>query len=345
MDTADITNKRIPEKVTLEFAKRLVEIVNDDPDDFNSYYLNTCHWEDLLQFFIKLKALYIVYARLKGKIDLLPWAVEGNPLRDAVYCSDNLDYETIGEGLMDLRWSTWNPDECSTEIDLSDAIQEMTSEKDIDIAILGLKVDTATEEEINMLIPQVEDLTDTIVELVSENATSEHLLELLSQNDLVDSIASKSTFFQRYFKGSIDPADWIEAAEFFAKFWREWAEYDISEYDVALCIRKLPWIHKMLTKQELLAKNEVAFRLIQNEIDNLVSYGYCYRGKQGIYCIEMVMDTEESYEHYPSLFTPFKLTVLEMLAKEIYEANDEQFLPDVTTNEAEERFRCLCKEN
>jgi len=38
MDTADITNKRIPEKVTLEFAKRLVEIVNDDPDDFNSYY-------------------------------------------------------------------------------------------------------------------------------------------------------------------------------------------------------------------------------------------------------------------------------------------------------------------
>ena len=52
MDTADITNKRIPEKVTLEFAKRLVEIVNDDPDDFNSYYLNTCHWEDLLQFFI-----------------------------------------------------------------------------------------------------------------------------------------------------------------------------------------------------------------------------------------------------------------------------------------------------
>lgn len=299
MDTADITNKRIPEKVTLEFAKRLVEIVNDDPDDFNSYYLNTCHWEDLLQFFIKLKALYIVYARLKGKIDLLPWAVEGNPLRDAVYCSDNLDYETIGEGLMDLRWSTWNPDECFTELDLSDAIQELASEKSINVALVGL----------------------------------------------VDSIASKSTFFQRYFKGSIDPKDWIEAAEFFAKFWREWAEYDISEYGAALCIRKLPWIHKVLTKQELLAKNEVAFHLIQNEIDNLVSYGYCYRGKQGIYCIEMVMDTEESYEHYPSLFTPFKLTVLEMLAKEIYEANDEQFLPDVTTNEAEERFRCLCKEN
>lgn len=290
MDTADITNKRIPEKVTLEFAKRLVEIVNDDPDDFNSYYLNTCHWEDLLQFFIKLKALYIVYARLKGKIDLLPWAVEGNPLRDAVYCSDNLDYETIGEGLMDLRWSTWNPDECFTELDLSDAIQELASEKSINVALVGL----------------------------------------------VDSIASKSTFFQRYFKGSIDPEDWIEAAEFFAKFWREWAEYDISEYGAALCIRKLPWIHKVLTKQELLAKNEVAFRLIQNEIDNLVSYGYCCRGKQGIYCIEMVMDTEESYEHYPSLFTPFKLTVLEMLAKEIYEANDEQFLPDVTT--AEERF-------
>lgn len=290
MDTADITNKRIPEKVTLEFAKRLVEIVNDDPDDFNSYYLNTCHWEDLLQFFIKLKALYIVYARLKGKIDLLPWAVEGNPLRDAVYCSDNLDYETIGEGLMDLRWSTWNPDECFTELDLSDAIQELASEKSINVALVGL----------------------------------------------VDSIASKSTFFQRYFKGSIDPKDWIEAAEFFAKFWREWAEYDISEYGAALCIRKLPWIHKVLTKQELLAKNEVAFRLIQNEIDNLVSYGYCCRGKQGIYCIEMVMDTEESYEHYPSLFTPFKLTVLEMLAKEIYEANDEQFLPDVTT--AEERF-------
>jgi len=185
--------------------------------------------------------------------------------------------------------------------------------------------------------------TDT-AEPVSENATSEHLLELLSQNDLVDSIASKSTFFQRYFKGSIDPKDWIEAAEFFAKFWREWAEYDISEYGAALCIRKLPWIHKVLTKQELLAKNEVAFHLIQNEIDNLVSYGYCYRGKQGIYCIEMVMDTEESYEHYPSLFTPFKLTVLEMLAKEIYEANDEQFL-HVITNEAEERFRCLCKEN
>lgn len=240
MDTADITNKRIPEKVTLEFAKRLVEIVNDDPDDFNSYYLNGCYWEDLLQFFIKLKALYIVYARLKGKIDLLPWAVEGNPLRDAVYCSDNLDYETIGEGLMDLRWSTWNPDECSTELDLSDAIQELASEKSINVALVGLKVDTATtEEEIHALISQVEDLTDT-AEPVSENATSEHLLELLSQNDLVDSIASKSTFFQRYFKGSIDPADWIEAAEFFAKFLREWAEYDISEYGAALCIRKLP---------------------------------------------------------------------------------------------------------
>lgn len=308
MDTADTTNKRIPEKVTLEFAKRLVEIVNDDPDDFNSYYLNTCHWEDLLQFFIKLKALYIVYARLKGKIDLLPWAVEGNPLRDAVYCSDNLDYETIGEGLMDLRWSTWNPDECFTELDLSDAIQELASEKSINVALVGLKVDTAT-------------------------TASEHLLELLSQNDLVDSIASKSTFFRRYFKGSIDPEDWIEAAEFFAKFWREWAEYDISEYGAALCIRKLPWIHKVLTKQELLAKNEVAFHLIQNEIDNLVSYGYCYRGKQGIYCIEMVMDTEESYEHYPSLFTPFKLTVLELLAKEICEANDRQVMPGVTGSE------------
>lgn len=336
MYTTDIAKERIPEKVTLEFVKRLVEIVNDDPDDFNSYYLNACHWEDLLQFFIKLKALYIVYARLKGKIDLLPWAVEGNPLRDAVYCSDNLDYETIGEGLMDLRWSTWNPDECSTELDLSDAIQELTSEKSINVALVGLKIDTATtEEEIHALISQVDDLTDT-AEPVLENATSEHLLELLSQNDLVDSIASKSTFFQRYFKCSIDPADWTEAAEFFAKFWREWAEYDISKYGAALCIRKLPWIHKVLTKQELLAKNEVAFRLIQNEIDNLVSYGYCCCGKQGIYCIEMVMDTEESYEHYPSLFTPFKLTVLEMLAKEIYEANDEQFLPDVTT--AEERF-------
>lgn len=62
MYTTDIAKERIPEKVTLEFAKRLVEIVNDDPDDFNSYYLNACHWEDLLQFFIKLKALYIIRA-------------------------------------------------------------------------------------------------------------------------------------------------------------------------------------------------------------------------------------------------------------------------------------------
>lgn len=38
MYTTDIAKERIPEKVTLEFAKRLVEIVNDDPDDFNSYY-------------------------------------------------------------------------------------------------------------------------------------------------------------------------------------------------------------------------------------------------------------------------------------------------------------------
>lgn len=48
MYTTDIAKERIPEKVTLEFAKRLVEIVNDDPDDFNSYYLNACYWEDLL---------------------------------------------------------------------------------------------------------------------------------------------------------------------------------------------------------------------------------------------------------------------------------------------------------
>lgn len=54
MYTTDIAKERIPEKVTLEFAKRLVEIVNDDPDDFNSYYLNACYWEDLLRFFIKL---------------------------------------------------------------------------------------------------------------------------------------------------------------------------------------------------------------------------------------------------------------------------------------------------
>lgn len=83
---------------------------------------------------------------------------------------------------------------------------------------------------------------------------------------------------------------------------------ECSEYEVR--IRKLPWIHTALQSHVDPA--------IQKILKEGVTGKYCYQGKDSVYCLEAVVDSE-TYDHYPKLFAPFKTTVLEMLAKEACE--------------------------
>lgn len=87
-----------------------------------------------------------------------------------------------------------------------------------------------------------------------------------------------------------------------------YASYECSAYEVR--IRKLPWIHTALQSHVDPA--------IQKILKECVTGKYCYQGKDSVYCLEAVVDSE-TYDHYPKLFAPFKMTVLEMLAKEACE--------------------------
>lgn len=82
---------------------------------------------------------------------------------------------------------------------------------------------------------------------------------------------------------------------------------DCAEYEIRL--RKLPWIHRALQCRHIDLS-------VQEILKEGITGQYFYRGKDCVYCLEAVVDTE-TYDHYPRLFAPFKTTVLEMLAKEV----------------------------
>lgn len=86
--------------------------------------------------------------------------------------------------------------------------------------------------------------------------------------------------------------------------------------DCHVCIRRLFWTRKALHLFENGKIDHDAGQILREEIDRLVAKGYCFCAEECVYCLEAVIDSVYSYEHYPSLFSPFRLTVLEMLAKE-----------------------------
>ena len=57
--------------------------------------------------------------------------------------------------------------------------------------------------------------------------------------------------------------------------------------------------------------------VIRDEIDWLVDRCFCYQGQHGIYCLECTLTVEDAYVHYPNLFTPLRLTILESVAEKL----------------------------
>ena len=106
-------------------------------------------------------------------------------------------------------------------------------------------------------------------------------------------------------------------AELFADFWKDWCDEAEFFDGFYLCIRKLPWIYKalQLVNEGIISKesNEV----IRDEIDWLVDRCFCYQGQHGIYCLECTLTVEDAYVHYPNLFTPLRLTILESVAEKL----------------------------
>lgn len=83
--------------------------------------------------------------------------------------------------------------------------------------------------------------------------------------------------------------------------------YDIEEYHIS--VWTFPWIHKALQKKEKFAA------ILKKELSE-ISSGFYYNGSD-FYCIEVVATAETMYLHYPTAFTPFKLSILEKMAKEV----------------------------
>lgn len=116
---------------------------------------------------------------------------------------------------------------------------------------------------------------------------------------------------------SINPADRKAVAELFADFWKDWCDEAEFFDGFYLCIRKLPWIYKalQLANEGIISKEST--EVIRDEIDWLVDRCFCYQGQHGIYCLECTLTVEDAYVHYPNLFTPLRLTILESVAEKL----------------------------
>lgn len=126
---------------------------------------------------------------------------------------------------------------------------------------------------------------------------------VLSQED------STSDLFRASLVHEVSSTDLEAVVKFVVDFFNTdlfYLDPDCAEYEIRL--RKLPWIHRALQCHIDLSVQEILKEGIAGQ--------YFYRGKDSVYCLEAVVDTE-TYDHYPRLFAPFKTTVLEMLAKEV----------------------------
>lgn len=89
-----------------------------------------------------------------------------------------------------------------------------------------------------------------------------------------------------------------------------------NDFELNYCITvvKFPWIHKALSK-ELERINPEVVDMLEEELLK-IDTSFWYWGYDSFYCIEMAITTTYSYEYAPSLCTPFKLAMLEEMAKE-----------------------------
>lgn len=90
-------------------------------------------------------------------------------------------------------------------------------------------------------------------------------------------------------------------------------EYRVKD-NYCIKVVKFPWIHKALSK-ELERINQEVVDMLEEELQK-IDTSFWYWGYDSFYCIEMAITTTYSYEYAPSLCTPFKLAMLEEMAKE-----------------------------
>lgn len=101
---------------------RLFEGIEEADIEFCN--LESMSWLDYMFHFLLLKILHIVYRRnVENAIESNLWGMEGTlqtVLQAFIDCSDDADYNTLIEGLEELRGAIWNPLE--NEIEVGDAL-------------------------------------------------------------------------------------------------------------------------------------------------------------------------------------------------------------------------------
>lgn len=90
---------------------RLFEGIEEADIEFCN--LESMSWLDYMLHFLLLKILHIVYLRnVENAIESNLWGMKGtlqNVLQAFIDCSDDADYDTLIEGLEELRGAIWNP--------------------------------------------------------------------------------------------------------------------------------------------------------------------------------------------------------------------------------------------
>lgn len=264
-------------------------ILNNMTVDNGDYMYDLHSWTTAgsLKLYASLKIMRIVYARLMGEENK---SIIGNIDGDAFVAalishSQGICYEdsdSVYDGFEEMRSISWNPDRESTEINLTDAVRKLSNDAE---------------------------LSDAIEELQSESACDADAYSMYAEDE-------KLSFFNDHLD-SINPADRKAVAELFADFWKDWCDEAEFFDGFYLCIRKLPWIYKalQLANEGIISKEST--EVIRDEIDWLVDRCFYYQGQHGIYCLECTLTVEDAYVHYPNLFTPLRLTILESVAEKL----------------------------
>ena len=241
---------------------RLFEGIEEADIEFCN--LESMSWLDYMFHFLLLKILHIVYLRnVENAIESNLWGMKGtlqNVLQAFIDCSDDADYNTLIEGLEELRGAIWNPIE--NEIEVGDAL---------------IDLDWTSDDKTNIIQETVGSCLNEISLLNDRKVISEQLATILNDFD-------------------------FESFE--------------NDFELNYCITvvKFPWIHKALSK-ELERINQEVVDMLEEELQKIDTSFWTW-GYDGFYCIEMAITTTYSYEYAPSLCTPFKLAMLEEMAKE-----------------------------
>lgn len=108
--------------------KKIIPLFEGIEDaDIDTCNLETMDWLDYMLLFLQLKILYIAYRKnVENAVECNLWGMKEKSffeiLQDLIECSDDVDYDTIIEGLEELRYTMWNPPE--DEIYLNDALTD-----------------------------------------------------------------------------------------------------------------------------------------------------------------------------------------------------------------------------